>query len=103
MQKKLNGPPTAVKKMKGDGNNLFCVLWYRATGFEVAHLKVRNAICDNIAETNTYTVTKWSTYMANTKMTSLTTEGMDVELLVAAQLLGIVVHITTNGGRDVSS
>ena len=50
------------------------------------HLKVRQAIWVHIADTNTDTGIKVSMYLANTKMASLTTEGMDVDLRAAAQV-----------------
>ena len=52
---KVNGPPTAAKKIKGDGNFLFHALCYRTIGWETALLKVRQAICSHVAAANTYT------------------------------------------------
>ena len=46
---------------------------YGAAGWEAAHLKVRNAVYDYIAETNIYIRIKVSMYLGNTEITSLTT------------------------------
>ena len=91
---RLNGPHTAIKKNQ---RWLELLVPYThvngATDWETAHLKVRNAICDYIAKTNTNTGTKGSMYLANTKMISLTTEGTDVVLMAPTQVLGINIYI----------
>ena len=73
--------------------NCYLSLCYGATGWETAHLEVRKAICNHIAETNTYTGIRGSRYLADTKMSSLMTQDMDVELMAAAQVLGINIYV----------
>ena len=71
-----------------------------AAGWETEYLKVRQAVCSHIAETNTYTGIKGNMYLANTKMALVMTEGMDVELMVASQMLGINIHIYHKMGKE---
>ena len=51
------------------------------------------AVCDHTAATNTYTGIKGSMYLNDTKMASLTMEGMDLEFMEATQVLGIDMYI----------
>ena len=62
-----------------------------ANGWKAVQLKVRNGICYHIADT--YTGIKGSKYLDDTKMKLLTTEGIDVVLMEAGQLLGVHIYI----------
>ena len=59
----------------------------------MAQLKVRQAKHDHKAATNTYIGVKVSVHLADTKMASLKIEGTDMELMAAAQVIGIDTYI----------
>ena len=66
-------------------------LCYGTEGWETAHVKVRQAIYNHIAETK-HIYKHLGEHIADTKMSSLTTESMGVELMAAAQVLGIDIY-----------
>ena len=72
--------------------------FYGTTYLETTHLKFRQIIHDHIAITNIYTEIKGSTYLSNTKMTSITSEG----IMTAAPAIGIDIYVYHKMGNNIT-
>ena len=85
-----------VKSILGDGNCLFCALSVAMTGWETSHLAFCQLICEHILEVGPYTNNHPSKYLNNMKMRSLKVFGTDVEIMAAAQIIGVIFMSITH-------
>ena len=95
----LNGPPSDIKKVLGDGNCSFRALSVAVTGHETAHMKFRQEAVQHIREAGTYTGIDGDNYLNESNMAEDKEEATDVELMSLAQVIGVDIFVYHKYGK----
>ena len=91
-----------VRSVKGDGNCFFRAIAVGTTGWEVGHLAIRRLVCDYIKSFGPYTrQCEGKVYLNQTKMKTDTTFATDVEIMAAAQVLGVDIYVYHMYGKSL--